>query len=133
VAGSAQPLTVVLVDDVPEVRELTRLGLEENGGFRVVAEACDGHTALDAVSHERPQALLIDLSMPGMDGLDAIPQVRELTPDVAIVVFSGFTADRMGRRALEAGADRYVEKGVPVEELQAITREAVIERAAEAG
>ena len=58
--------------------------------------------------------MLLDLSMPDMDGLQAIPEIREGDPDVAIIVLSGFSADRMSAPALERGADGYVEKGTPI-------------------
>jgi DNA-binding NarL/FixJ family response regulator len=75
--------------------------------------------------------VLLDLSMPDMDGFEAIPEIRRGDPDVAIIVLSGFSADRMGARALERGADGYVEKGTPIQELREATRVAVAARRGE--
>jgi DNA-binding NarL/FixJ family response regulator len=122
------PISVYLVDDVPELRELIRFGMEEDPGFEVVGEAGDGRTAIDGIAETQPKAVLLDLSMPDMNGLEAIPQIRQSDPDVAIVVLSGFSADRMGGHAIERGADGYVEKGTPIQELREATRTAVASR-----
>jgi DNA-binding NarL/FixJ family response regulator len=122
------PISVYLVDDVPELRELIRLGMEEDPGFQIVGEAGDGRSALEGIAETHPAAVLLDLSMPDMDGLEAIPEIRKGDPDVAIIVLSGFSADRMGGPALERGADGYVEKGTPIQELREATRVAVTKR-----
>ena len=119
-----------LVDDVPELRELIRFGIEVDPEFEVVGEAGDGRGALDGIAETHPAAVLLDLSMPDMDGFEAIPEIRSREPDAAIVVLSGFSADRMAERATERGADGYVEKGTPATELREITRRAVAEHRA---
>jgi DNA-binding NarL/FixJ family response regulator len=119
---------VYLVDDVPEMRELVKYAMEGDPAFEVVGEAGDGRTALEGIAATRPAAVLLDLSMPDMNGLEAILAIRKRDPDIAIIVLSGFSADRMGPRTLERGADRYVEKGTPMEELRDATRTAVAAR-----
>ena len=125
------PISVFLVDDVPELRELIRFGLEQDPGFEVVGEAGDGRSALEAIAEIRPAAVLLDLSMPDMNGLEAIMEIRRNDAEIAIIVLSGFTADRMAPPTLERGADRYVEKGTPIQELREATRTAVEERRGE--
>src|SRR3954453_12261785 len=134
-AGSAgasvteqEPISVYLVDDGPEPRELIKFGMEDDPEFDVVGEAGDGRSALEGIAATHPAAVLLDLSMPDMDGLEAIPEIRKSDPDVAIIVLSGFSADRMGPPALERGADGYVEKGTPIQELRDATRLAVAKR-----
>jgi two-component system nitrate/nitrite response regulator NarL len=122
------PISVFVVDDVPELRELVRYALEDDPAFEVVGEAGDGRGAIEGVAETRPAAVLLDLSMPDMNGLEAILEIRKSDPDVAIVVLSGFSADRMGPPTLERGADRYIEKGTPMEELRDATRTAVANR-----
>jgi DNA-binding NarL/FixJ family response regulator len=122
------PISVFLADDVPELRELVRFGIEEDPAFEVVGEAGDGRAALGGISETTPAAVLLDLSMPDMDGFQAISAIRALQPQIAIVVLSGFSADRVKGKALEQGADAFVEKGTPMEQLRAITRSAVAER-----
>jgi DNA-binding NarL/FixJ family response regulator len=121
-------ISVYLVDDVPELRELIRYGMEGDPTFEVVGEAGDGRSALEGIAETQPAAVLLDLSMPDMDGLEAIPEIRKGDPDVAIIVLSGFSADRMGGQAIERGADGYVEKGTPIQELREATRVAVAKR-----
>jgi DNA-binding NarL/FixJ family response regulator len=118
-------ISIFLVDDVPELRELIRYGVEEDPGFRVIGEAGDGRTALEGIAETRPAAVLLDLSMPDMDGMQAIPEIRSFDPEVAIIVLSGFSADRMAGLVRERGADGYVEKGTPIQELREVIRTAV--------
>jgi NarL family two-component system response regulator LiaR len=122
------PISVYVVDDVPELRELVRFGLEDDPGFEIVGEAGDGRSALEGIAATNPAAVLLDLSMPDMNGLEAILEIRRRDPDVAIIVLSGFTADRMRGPAIERGADDYVEKGTPMQELRDATRAAVAAR-----
>jgi len=104
---------VLLADDTPEIRQLLRIALELEGNFEVVGEAADGRQALDLADSHRPDAVILDLAMPVMDGLQAIPAIRRATPHTKILVLSGFTSEQMGREALAVGADAYLEKGVP--------------------
>ncbi|HEY6771724.1 MAG TPA: response regulator transcription factor [Solirubrobacterales bacterium] len=122
------PISVFLVDDVPEMRELIRFGMEDDATFEVVGEAGDGRSALEGIAATNPAAVLLDLSMPDMNGLEAILEIRKSDSDIAIIVLSGFTADRMARSTLERGADRYIEKGTPMGELLDATRAAVADR-----
>src|SRR3954467_12744171 len=125
------PISVYLVDDTPELRELIRFGMEEDPGFEVVGEAGDGRSAIEGIAETRPTAVLLDLSMPDMNGLEAIPEIRRSDPDVAIIVLSGFSADRMSGHVIERGADAYVEKGTPIQEIRDTTRLAVSKRRGE--
>jgi DNA-binding NarL/FixJ family response regulator len=122
------PISVFLVDDVPELRELIKLGMDEDPGFEVVGEAGDGRSALEGIAETHPEAVLLDLSMPDMNGFEAIPEIREEDPNVAIIVLSGFSAERMGPPAIDRGADGYIEKGTPIQDLRDATRHAVTKR-----
>jgi DNA-binding NarL/FixJ family response regulator len=119
----AAPARVILCDDVPALRALARFTIEEGGLLEVVGEAGDAAEAVRLCGELRPDAILLDLSLPGMDGLEAIPLLHEAAPGVAVVVFSGFAAERMEGPALAQGAVRYVEKGADLSEV----REALIE------
>jgi DNA-binding NarL/FixJ family response regulator len=122
------PISLFLVDDVPELRELVRFGMEEDPAFEVVGEAGNGRAAIEGVSEKKPTVVLLDLSMPDMDGFAAIPELRSQNPDLVIIVLSGFPAIRMGDRAREQGADGYVEKGGAMSDLRDAIREAVSAR-----
>ena len=109
--------TVVLVDDSTDVRTLVRLRLEASGLFEVVGEAADGEQAVGLVHRHEPDLVLLDTSMPTMDGLEVLPTVRALLPDTAVVMFSGFEGTGLADRARELGAADFIEKSIPLEEL----------------
>jgi DNA-binding NarL/FixJ family response regulator len=103
-------IRVVLVDDVPELRLVVRLTLEDDPGIEVVGEASNGRDGVRVVQETRPDLVLLDLSMPDMDGLEAIPLMREQAPMARVVVLSGHEAGRISLEALDQGASRYVNK-----------------------
>lgn len=105
--------TVVLADDVPELRRLLRQILHWSARFTVVAEAADGTEAIALAEEHEPDILLLDISMPVMDGMEALPRIRAVSPRTKVVVLSGFEAERLEQTALEIGAAAYIEKGVP--------------------
>ncbi len=109
--------TVVLADDTPEIRTLLRLTLEDQGDIEVVGEAGNGAEAVEIVTELQPDALVLDLAMPVMDGFEAIPEVRRRAPETKIIVLSGFDTTVMSERALKLGADVYYEKGMSFHDL----------------
>jgi DNA-binding NarL/FixJ family response regulator len=111
------PCRVLLADDTPEIRMLVRLALELEGGFEIVAEAADGAEALHLSDQHQPDAVVLDLAMPVMDGLEAIPAIKKGNPNIKILVLSGFDAPKMMHEAMEAGADAYLEKGEPAHKI----------------
>jgi len=115
-AARTRPVRVVIVDDTYDLRELLRLALTR-GGMEVVGEAGDGLTGIEAVRLERPDVVLLDLSMPVMDGLEALPSIRRLVPAAKIIVLSGFGATQMSERALATGADGYLQKGMSLKRI----------------
>jgi signal transduction histidine kinase len=111
------PCRVLLADDTPEIRMLVRMALELEGGFEIVAEAGDGAEALHLSDQHQPDAVVLDLAMPIMDGLEAIPAIKKGNPNAKILVLSGFDAPKMMNEAMEAGADAYLEKGEPAHKI----------------
>ncbi len=102
---------VVLADDSNDVRALLRVQLEMDGRFAVVGEANDGAVAVEVVRELQPDLIVLDLAMPRVDGLTALPLLREVAPGARIVVLSGFDSLTVGPKVLAAGAARCVEKG----------------------
>ncbi|MPY92169.1 MAG: response regulator [Acidimicrobiia bacterium] len=111
------PVRVVLVDDVEEIRVLLRRVLVRDGRFDVVAEGGDGEQAVEAARLHQPDLVLLDLAMPVLDGLAALPLIRAAAPDTRVVILSGFAEGEMGDAAREQGALGYVQKGLPPDRL----------------
>ena len=107
------------MDDTPDLRALVRMALERRGDFRVVAEAGDGLEGVDTAKAHQPDVVLLDIAMPVMSGLEALPLIREVCPTSTVIMLSGFGADKMAAQALEAGADGYIQKGQPIRALLA--------------
>jgi DNA-binding NarL/FixJ family response regulator len=102
---------VVLCDDAPDFLHLTRLLFERESHLRIVGEATDGEEAIDTCRELQPDVLLLDVSMPVMDGLTALPKVREVSPDTRVLMLSAFGTPAMKQQALENGAVGFIEKG----------------------
>jgi DNA-binding NarL/FixJ family response regulator len=116
-------IRVFLVDDVPELRLLVKLTLEEDPRVEVVGEASNGREGVTGVAETQPDVVLLDLSMPDMDGLEAIPLMREQAPRSRLVVLSGHEAGRISLEALDQGATRYVNKASDLHTLPQVVRE----------
>jgi YesN/AraC family two-component response regulator len=110
-AASEPALRVLIADDAPDIRLLLRMYLTDSH-VEVVGEATNGAEAVDMVAAEKPDAVILDLAMPVMDGLQAIPLIKEASPATKIVVLSGFDTERMAKRAITLGAEAYLQKGV---------------------
>lgn len=87
-----RPIRVVVADDEPDVRLLLRYQLEGQG-FEVVGEAVDGQEAVDRCGEADPDAIVLDLLMPGVNGFEAIPKLRRAHPSVAIVAYTAVAGD----------------------------------------
>ena len=101
---------VVVVDDDRDVQDLLEFMLEVDGRFVVVARATDCAEAVSAVERHCPDAVVLDLQLPGMDGLSALPLIRRRAPRARIVVFSAFPDPYTLVDVLQMGADGYLSK-----------------------
>ncbi len=109
--------TIVIVDDASEVRALVRTRLRLSGRLEVVGEGGDGAEAVALARKHRPALMLLDVSMPGMDGLEALPQVLAVSPTTRVVVYTGFEERGLAERARQLGAAAFLEKSTPVDSL----------------
>jgi DNA-binding NarL/FixJ family response regulator len=114
-----------LVDDSADLRFLVRAAVEARGGFEVVGEAGDGQDAITQARSLEPDVVLLDLDMPTMGGLEALPKLREAAPGSKVVVLSSFRRDDYEPAARAGGATGYLEKGITarrlVDELLSVT------------
>ena len=113
VAG--EPFSVLVVDDDPVHRSMISRILHVSGRFAVVAEAADGHAAVHAAERERPDLVLLDVFMPNVSGLEALPRILHSSPATKVVLLSGSAAT--GPSMVPAGASAFVRKGVNPTEL----------------
>ena len=107
---SASMLRVLHCDDDKTFRFLVRAVLDEEGDIELAGEAVDARSCIERAQELRPDVLLLDESMPGMSGLEAVPRIRDVSPSTRIVVLSSFPADELRARALDLGAAAYLEK-----------------------
>jgi DNA-binding NarL/FixJ family response regulator len=109
--------TIVLVEDHPIVREGIRALISKTTSHRVVAECGDGVAALQLVETHRPDVLIADLRIPGLDGLEVTRRVRKNYPSTVVVVLSMFASDSFVATAFDNGALAYVLKNSDIKEL----------------
>lgn len=114
--GGAMP-SVLVVDDSPDVRDLltTRMGLDRD--YDVVDEACDGAEAIVLATELKPDVIILDVMMPVLSGIDALPAIVRGSPHSKIVVYSAFTDDLALEQIYDAGAHAVVNKAAPLEHL----------------
>ena len=115
---------ILVVDDHQMLREAL-VGMLEAAGFEVVGAVGDGADATSLAVELTPDVVLMDLSMPVLNGLDATRLLREVAPEAAIVVFSAFESPELKRQAFDAGAVAYLPKGCSNERLRATVEAAV--------
>ena len=116
---TSRPIRVLVADDTPTVRLLLRRTLEASEAFEVVGEAADGAQAVDMAATLKTDMVLLDLSMPVLGGMEAIPRIRRCAPGARVVVLSGFTPDHKASEAVEVGAAAFIEKQQRPDELVA--------------
>jgi len=117
-----EPITIMLVDDHDVVRTGLRSYLETQPGLRVVAEAGNGEEALQLAPETRPQIILMDITMPHMDGLEATRKLKSMCPDSMILALTVHEDKQYFMEMLAAGASGYLTKQAAADELVAAIR-----------
>ena len=123
---------IIVADDHPLTRDALASLLGHNG-FEVVGEATDGAEAIELATREQPDLVLLDLSMPGMDGLTALPRLRAAAPDCEVVVLTASGTEDNLLAAIRAGAAGYLLKSEPPERIVSFLRGVVGGEAALSG
>jgi DNA-binding NarL/FixJ family response regulator len=116
--GAARETRVLLADDHYLVRAGIRSLLESIPGVRVVAEASNGREALECMGNEKLDLVFLDISMPGLNGLEALPRIRKEFPLVPVIILSMHQSTEYAWNAMDAGASGYLLKKDGVAELQ---------------
>lgn len=110
-------IRVLLAEDHTIVRKGLRSILDAEDSVEVVGEAEDGRAAVEAVEHLRPDVVLMDISMPGLNGLEATRQIKRRAPHIRVLVLTMHTNEKYILQILQAGASGYLVKQAAVEEL----------------
>ena len=113
----SQPIRVMVVDDHTLVRRGIRVFLDEHEDISVIGEAADGVKAVELVEEIKPDVVLMDLLMPGMDGIETTNRIRAIQPNLPILVLTGSAQDEKLLLAIQAGALGYLKKDAQPEEL----------------
>lgn len=116
-------IRVSVVDDHPVVREGLVGVLEDEPDFTVVGSAGSAEDALELVRERQPDVLLLDLELPNMDGIAALPRIAEVSPATRVIVFTAYDTDEMVFGAIRAGAGGYLLKGAATAEIARAIRE----------
>jgi DNA-binding NarL/FixJ family response regulator len=103
-------ITCLIVDDHEVVREGLRLSLSRAPHIRVVGEAADGRAAIELAERRKPNVVIMDVRMPGLDGLDATKELMEKEPNTAVLIFTAYSERSLLARGLESGAKGYILK-----------------------
>ena len=103
-------ISIVIADDHPLLRSGIIAVLSANPRLRVVAEADDGDSAVELYRRWRPDVILMDLQMPGLNGIEATAAIRQIDPEARVIILTTFDGDLQVTRALKAGATGYVLK-----------------------
>jgi DNA-binding NarL/FixJ family response regulator len=116
---------VLICDDNEAVRSLVAMIVDNAAGLTVVGEAADGNEAIVEATRLQPDVIMLDLAMPKLSGLEAIPALRRIAPGAQIIVFSGFAAGSVAEQVLALGAVCYLEKGAKPELIVATIEQAL--------
>ena len=117
------PKCILIVDDNPVIRKTLRRTLERNKGWEVCGEAADGREAVAKAQQLKPDLVVLDLSMPVMNGLEAARELTRISPSLPLVMFTNFNMPELTNEALSAGVRAVVSKSEPaglVSEIQAL-------------
>ena len=123
------PIEVYLCDDVAALRLVLRTVLELEPSISVVGESGDGEVALAEIAQLQPDIAVLDLSLPGRDGLELLELLAGRAARTRVIVFSGYPREQLEAAVLARGARRYLEKGVELEAVVEAIREVVAEAA----
>lgn len=121
-AGNDEPIRVLIADDHPIMRDGVAAAIDSDAGMVVAAQAADGAEAIVRYRECRPDVALVDLQMPGVDGLQAIATIAAESPSARIIVLTSYPGDARVKRALSLGASAYLLKTATREEILAAIR-----------
>jgi len=123
-AGKVEPVRVLVVDDHPAFRRALSSALAMVADIEVVGEAGGGVAACEEAARHQPDAIIMDLSMPDLSGIDAMKRIHQTQPEVPVVILTAHADEGVEREAREAGASGFVAKGTGLRDLVIVLHEA---------
>jgi DNA-binding NarL/FixJ family response regulator len=114
---ASKSLRVLLCDDMQQIRLVLRTEMSLESDLEVVGEATNGVEAIELARESQPDVVILDLTMPVMDGLEALPRIREAAPLARVIMLSAHGTSDMKAKAVAAGASRYIEKTATTREI----------------
>ena len=120
-------LRVLLADDHRLILDSVRNALEESGEFEIVGEAMTGNQVLTLVKRTLPDVVVLDIRMPGMDGLVCLDQIKKRNPEIKVIVLSASTDQKLIENVLKRGASAYIVKSVNPIDLPSAIRQSLEE------
>jgi DNA-binding NarL/FixJ family response regulator len=118
--------TILICDDNTEFRALLGAVVDSMPGMSVVGQAADGEAAISEAARLQPDVILLDLAMPRLTGLDALPRLRHVAGAAKIIVLTGFSALVVSEQVLALGANHYLEKGADIETISAAIEDVLV-------
>ena len=124
-ASENRKCRLAICDDVTTFRQLVSAVFRWEPGFELVGEASNGLEAVELARRVQPDVMFLDIAMPVMDGIEALPKIREASPSTRVIVLTAFGSASIRSRALADGAVAYLEKGVTPAVMIAAVRSAL--------
>jgi DNA-binding NarL/FixJ family response regulator len=121
----SRPTSIILCDDTKDIRVLLHTEFQLYDDFEIVGEAENGREAINLADRHHPDVVVLDLAMPEMNGLEAIPEIRKVSPDSRVIVLSSYNAASIQNEVIDLGADRFVDKSMLPWEIADVVHEVV--------
>jgi DNA-binding NarL/FixJ family response regulator len=118
-------ITVLVCDDSPGMRSLLKIAIEQREGLSVIGEAADGNEAIAQAELLQPDVILLDLAMPEITALEALPEINRVAPAARVIILSGFAASIIEDDVVAHGVAAYLQKGVEPDQILAAIESAV--------
>ena len=118
----AKPNSALVADDENHIRSYVRIILNHLG-IKTVFEAKSGQEAIDSFRENRPEVVFLDINMPGISGLEALPQILDIDPDAVVIMLTGHASRHLVEGSAKAGASHYIRKDTPQQEITTLLEE----------
>ena len=126
-APSEDRTRIILCDDTRDILMLLGAEFQLHSDLEIVAECVNGHQVIALAESLQPDVIVLDMAMPEMDGLQALPELTRVAPNSKVVVLSGFEERGLAPKVLALGARRYLEKGTAASDIAVVVREVGLE------